>query len=123
MKKVFLDTNIFIDILEERRFSESSKAVVSKGQEGIFSMYASLLSLVNIAYIRRKHSVNEIYANLNSLRSMLHVVPIDEAQLDAALNIKIKKILKITFSFSAPSLRDATLSSQTTPKISPASAE
>ncbi len=53
-------------------------------------MYASLLSLVNIAYIHRKHSVNEIYANLNSVRSMLHVVPIDEAQLDAALNIKIK---------------------------------
>lgn len=61
MKKVFLDTNILIDILE----SESSKAVVSKRQESKFSMYASLLSLVNIAYIRRKHPVKEIYANIN----------------------------------------------------------
>ena len=90
MKKVFLDTNILIDTIEERRFSDSSKAVVSKGNEGNFSLFASLLSFVNIAYIRRKHPVDEIYTDLSNLRRVLNVVPINDVQLDAALNNRIK---------------------------------
>lgn len=90
MKKVFLDTNILIDTLEERKFSDSSKAVVSKGNEGYYSLFASLLSFVNIAYIRRKHPVNEIYTDLSNLRRVLNVVPINDVQLDAALSNKIK---------------------------------
>ena len=65
MKKVFLDTNIPLDTLEERRFSDSSKAVVSNGNEGK-------------------------YTDLNSLRGILNVVPIAVAQLDAALNNKVR---------------------------------
>ncbi len=90
MKKVFLDTNILIDTLEERRFSESSKAVVCKGKEGNFVMYVSLLSFVNIAYIRRKHSVDEIYNDLTYLRGLFSVVPIDAEQLDTALSMRMK---------------------------------
>ena len=90
MKKVFLDTNILLDTIEERRFSDSSKAVVGKGNEGRIALYASLLSFVNISYIRRKHPVDEIYSDLNNLRRILNVVPMDGAQLDAALNIRVK---------------------------------
>ena len=90
MKRVFLDTNIIMDTLEERRFSDSSKAVVSKGNEGRISLYASLLSFVNIAYIRRKHPVDEIYNDLSQLRGILNVVPIEDVQLDAALDVRVK---------------------------------
>ncbi|MBO7597120.1 MAG: PIN domain-containing protein [Bacteroidales bacterium] len=90
MKKVFLDTNVMLDYLEQRRFSEDARTIFKMSLKGKFHLYASLMSFVNISYIQRNHSVDEIYTDLNRLRSMLHVAPIDEAQLDAALNIKIK---------------------------------
>jgi len=90
MKKVYLDTNIMLDYLEQRCFSEDAKTIFKLSKKGKFLVYASLLSFVNIAYIRRKHSVDEIYADLSLLRSIVNVVPIDDVQLDNALNVKIK---------------------------------
>ncbi|MCR4558565.1 MAG: PIN domain-containing protein [Bacteroidales bacterium] len=90
MKKVYLDTNIMLDYLEQRCFSENAKIIFKLSKKGKFLVCASLLSFVNIAYIRRKHSVDEIYADLSCLRSIVSVVPIDDVQLDNALNVKIK---------------------------------
>ncbi len=90
MKKVYLDTNIMLDYLEQRCFSENAKTIFKLSKKGKFLVYASLLSFVNIAYIRRKHSVDEIYADLSLLRSIVNVVPIDDVQLDNALNVKVK---------------------------------
>lgn len=90
MKKVFADTNIMLDYLEDRRFTENSKLIFKMAKDGKFQMYASLLSFVNIAYIRRKHTVYEIYNNLLALRQLFVVLPIDSAQLDAALTQKAK---------------------------------
>lgn len=90
MKKVYLDTNVMLDYLEQRRFSEDAKTIFKLSLKGKFLLYASLLSFVNISYIRRSHSVDEIYSDLNRLRRMMNVVPINDVQLDAALSNKIK---------------------------------
>lgn len=90
MKKVYLDTNVMLDYLEQRRFSEDAKTIFKLSLKGKFLLYASLLSFVNISYIRRSHSVDEIYSDLNRLRRVLNVVPINDVQLDAALSTKIK---------------------------------
>ena len=89
MKKVYLDTNVMMDYLEQRRFSEDAKMIFKLSLKGEIALYASLLSFVNIAYIRRKHPVDEIYTDLCNLRGMLNVVPITDAQLDEALNIRV----------------------------------
>ena len=89
MKKVFADTNIMLDYLEDRQFTENSKLIFKMAKDGKFQMYASLLSFVNIAYIRRKHTVDEIYNNLLALRQLFVVLPIDSVQLDTALNQRI----------------------------------
>lgn len=90
MKKVFFDTNILIDMLEDRRFSETSRAIVSKGEKGKFQMFASLLSFSNIAYIRRKQPTDVIYNDLQNLRKLFTVLEISGKQLDEALKIRIK---------------------------------
>ena len=90
MKKVFADTNIMLDYLEDRQFTENSKLIFKMAKDGKFQMYASLLSFVNIAYVRRKHTVDEIYNNLLALRQLFVVLPIDSVQLDTALNQRIK---------------------------------
>lgn len=55
---LFLDTNILLDALFERKpFSESAIVLLAYGIEGKVSLYASTLSVVNAVYISRHYSI------------------------------------------------------------------
>ena len=68
MKKVFLDTNILMDFIENREKRE----------------YA------NMGYIYRKRNQEERYNLIRKARRIATVLPCDTDQLDSALNIPVK---------------------------------
>ena len=54
MKKVFLDTNILVDFVDNRDKREYAETIIELGKIGIVDLYASYLSFANIGYILRK---------------------------------------------------------------------
>ncbi|MEM1359471.1 MAG: PIN domain-containing protein [Bacteroidota bacterium] len=54
MKKLFIDTNIIIDLLAKRPDYEVAAKVFTLGDEGKVDLYVSSLSFANMNYILRK---------------------------------------------------------------------
>lgn len=89
--KVFLDTNIILDLLLEREGFEDSIELFSRQDNGEFHLCTSVLSMVNIAYVYRKTVGNNMaVANLKYLSALLEVLPMDEAMLQEAILSKGK---------------------------------
>lgn len=84
--KVFLDTNIILDLLLERDGWKQSAKILSLQEKGALTICASVLTMVNVAYVYRK-TVGEDMAvvNLKYLSAFMEVLPMDYAMLDAAI--------------------------------------
>ena len=50
MKRVFLDTNIMLDLAMHREHFDAALAIMKGAYEGRFEIFASTLSFANIAY-------------------------------------------------------------------------
>lgn len=84
--KVFLDTNILLDVLLERAGYEDALALFQLQDEGKLSLCMSLLTMVNVAYVYKKTvGQNTAVANVKYLSSFAEVLPMDETQLQQAL--------------------------------------
>lgn len=65
MKNLFLDTNVIIDVLADRRpFSVSSSKLFDYADNGKTSLYISALSYSNIYYIIRKSCSHKVMISL-----------------------------------------------------------
>ena len=53
-RSVFLDTNIFLDQLQQRAGMESAERILALGRQGQIRICLSALTVVNVAYIMRK---------------------------------------------------------------------
>lgn len=89
--KVFLDTNIILDLLLERNGYRDSARIFQMQEEGIIRLCVSFLTMVNAAYVYRK-TVGEALAqvNLKYLSALVEVLPMDDAQLQQALLLEGK---------------------------------
>ena len=84
--KVFLDTNIILDLLLEREGYAHSAALFEMQDEGRLKLYVSILMMVNVAYGYWKTvGQDRALANLKYLSSLVEVLPMDSAQLQQAL--------------------------------------
>ena len=93
MKKVFLDTNVLIDYLEGREGAQFAQDIIRLSFAGIISIYASVLTFANMAYVlhsTHRHSKEEIYKVLDLMESIVKVLPMDRAQLRVAIDAKTK---------------------------------
>ena len=54
MRRIFLDTNILLDLIQYREHYQESIAILQCAFDGKFDVFASTLSYANIAYILRK---------------------------------------------------------------------
>lgn len=88
MTRVFLDTNILLDVALHREHFEEGFTILQLAEEGLIEVFASTLTYANIAYILRKHPKDEIYEYLRVLREGVVVLPMDAAGLDAAIKLK-----------------------------------
>ena len=84
--KVFLDTNIILDLLLERDGWRQSAQILSLQERGALTVCVSVLTVVNVAYVYRKTVGEDIaVVNLKYLSSFLEVLPMDAAMLDCAI--------------------------------------
>lgn len=90
MIKVFLDTNILVDLQENRLESARAAVIHQLGEDGKIKLYASYLSYANLGYIWRKVPQHERYERIRQLCIGVEILPMDVNQLHSALNMEVK---------------------------------
>ena len=87
MMRVFLDTNILLDIIEARqKFLLASSNVFDLGIKGQIQMYATPLTFANCVYTARKNVGYEKAVNgLKTLKSYVKTATMDDVQVNEAL--------------------------------------
>jgi predicted nucleic acid-binding protein len=93
-KKVFVDTDIVIDLLTKREpFYQSVAKVFSLAADKKIDLYISPVLISNLFYILRKVLGREEAINaIRKLRVLVRVVTIDEEIVDLVLSSKFKDI-------------------------------
>lgn len=76
--KVFLDTNILLDVLVERdnkEFTENATMILGLGSNRILDLYMSVLSVTIIAYVLRNMTAVKKKGIIKDLVSIVKVLP------------------------------------------------
>ena len=68
--KVFLDTNILLDFVDNCEKREYAETIIELGRQGIIELYASYLSYANMGYILRKRKQDERYRMIRNARKL-----------------------------------------------------
>lgn len=83
--KVFLDTNILMDLLLERPGFEEAAVILQAGEDGRIELCCSCLTMANLAFILRKNTTPARLApTLMQIQSLMEILPMDAAQLKQA---------------------------------------
>lgn len=92
MKKVFVDTNVIIDLLADRKpHSKFAVALFQKAEAMEVELYASSHSIATTYFILKKFSDDKkLRAILSDLLQYVSVIPIDVHLIRRALNSKYK---------------------------------
>ena len=88
MTKVFIDTNILLDIIEGRQpFVLASSNVFDLGIRGCIQMYCTPLTFANCAYTARKNvGYEQAVKGLRLLKQFVKAATMDDRQVSHALN-------------------------------------
>jgi len=87
--KVFLDTNIFLDLLFARKNMESAKAILNLIEGDVIKAVIADITLINIDYIAKKQKIN-LKTFLDSINQVIKVVGADNSDIATALKIEHK---------------------------------
>lgn len=92
MNHVFVDTDIILDVLTDRKpFSREATALFSFIEEGKLKGYTTSLSFSNLYYVLRKYaSHHKVISILEDLSDLLEILPVDETVVKAALRSKFR---------------------------------
>lgn len=90
--KVFLDTNILLEVVLNRDKKRSCQRLLQAGIEGDISICASFLTFANIAYILQKQKFprHDIYAIERDFESIVSVLYMDGEQLRKSLRQEVQ---------------------------------
>lgn len=88
MKKLFVDTNIVIDLLSRREpFYEEAAGLFSLADKKLVELSVSSLTIANTSYaLLRQMDSNKAKSFLRKLRLILKVLPLDDKIFGLALN-------------------------------------
>jgi predicted nucleic acid-binding protein len=88
MKKLFIDTNIVLDLLAKREpFYESSAKLFTLADRNAIQLSVSLLTFANTNYVLSKlKSANEAKEILRKFKLLVQIVSLSEKIVDLALN-------------------------------------
>ena len=92
MKKVFVDTNIIVDLIADRKpFSKYAIDLFTKAENKTVKLYTSSHSIATTHYLVKKHiGESELRTILNNLLDYLNVISVDTAVLKKGLRSKHK---------------------------------
>ena len=85
--KIFIDTNIFLDLILKRKGFEAANIILNGCVKNIFKGYVADITLLNIDYIASKQ-VKEISKFLQLINQYITVVGANNIIFNEALNIK-----------------------------------
>lgn len=87
MKKIFIDTDIILDLLARRGpFYKFSAELFTLIDSGKIKAYTSSIIFTNLHYIlRRLHNKSKATKSLQKIRTLLHVLAVGEKIIDLAL--------------------------------------
>lgn len=89
--RIFVDTNILLDdILDRDEQAEYAEIIIQLNQLPQYEICASFLTFANIAYIIRKKKQEDRYNFLRSYSNLVTVLPMNNAQLQIAINNPVK---------------------------------
>ena len=84
--RVFFDTNIMLDLIQERPGYEACARILQRQEDGDLEVFLSVLSVANIAYVLRKTVPSFlVIPTLKQISSVVHIVPMDDSQLQQSL--------------------------------------
>lgn len=92
MKKIFIDTNIIIDLLADRKpFSKYANELFTKAESKKLKLFASDISIVNTHYLLKKYiDEKELRSIISNLIDYITVIPVDTTIIKKALKSKNK---------------------------------
>lgn len=92
MKKVFIDTNILIDLIADRKpFSKFAIEIFSKAENKQIRLYTSSHSIATTYYILKKYiDDKELRQIISGVLEYLHIAPITMETLKQGLKSKHK---------------------------------
>ena len=80
--RIFLDTNIMLDLIQERPGYEASARVLQRQEDGEIEVCLSVLSMANIAYVLRKTVPPFlVIPTLKQISSVVRIVSMDDDAL------------------------------------------
>ena len=86
MRRVFLDTNVVIDLLDKREpFWKDVAALFTMAYNGQVELYISSLTHATVSYLLRKHGKEGTRALLGNLRELSKVTAVGETEVDLAM--------------------------------------
>jgi len=88
MKKVFIDSDIFMDtILDRKPHSEFSNDLLSRCEQNQIDGFTSSLILANIYYVMRKiSSHHKAIEAIGKIRSLVKVLPCTDKEVGESIN-------------------------------------
>lgn len=92
MKKVFVDTNILVDLIADRKpYSKFAIELFSRAESGSIKLYASSHSIATTYYLLKKYlDEKKLREVIYHLTDFLNIVPVDADILRKSLKSKHK---------------------------------
>jgi predicted nucleic acid-binding protein len=89
-KKIFIDSDIILDLLAERElFYDNAARMFTLAYNKKIKLYTTAVIMANVFYVLRKlRGKEETKKRLKDLRLLVNILPINENIVDIALNSK-----------------------------------
>ena len=89
--KIFIDTNVFLDVILNRENVQASTQILNSCHQKLFDGYVADITLLNIDYVASKQT-KEIRAFLQIINDSFSVVGADNKVFELAFNIDNKDL-------------------------------
>ena len=90
MKRIFLDTNILIDYIDNRLGADAAEQIFACGFSGEVLLYASSLTFANMAYVIKGHTQEEKYDALRQMAGVVDILNLGKQEVMAAIAQPVK---------------------------------
>ena len=90
MKRIFLDTNILIDYIDNRAGADDAEQIFACGFSGEALLYASSLTFANMAYIIKGRTQEEKYDALRQMAGVVEILPLGKQEVISAIAQPVK---------------------------------
>jgi len=89
MMRVFLDTNILMDVAEFRRYSTEAKNILELCRHGAFETFAATMSFTTTSYLLRHQPRERVHALFEQLTNVVNVVSVTTEQFERAMAVGV----------------------------------